>query len=262
MKQVILAVLVVLMAGHGAAAYAQPRHAPYPGGVAVLPVDAGARAARYDDRAVMIIEGHAVVGIPLSAEPGMHQLEVDGATLNFEVVEREYAVQRLTIPDDRRVNPNPEDLERIAAERPRIIAAARAWSDTAPASFRFVAPAPGPRSSNFGLRRILNGQPRNPHSGIDIAAPAGAPIVSAASGVVVETGDFFFNGNTVWVDHGRGLITMYCHMEAIAVEPGQRVAADAALGTVGATGRVICPNLHFAVILNGVMVDPDLFIDE
>lgn len=255
-------VLALLLTVPGAIAHAQPPHAPYPGGIAVLPVDAGARAARYEDRAVMIVDGHAVVGIPLSAEPGIHHVEVDGATLSFEVVDREYAVQRLTIPDERRVNPNPEDLERIAEERPRIIAAARAWSDRAPGSFRFVAPAPGPRSSNFGLRRILNGQPRNPHSGIDIASPAGAPIVSAADGVVVDTGDFFFNGNTVWVDHGRGLITMYCHMESIGVESGQRVEANTALGTVGATGRVTGPHLHFAVILNGVMVDPDLFLDE
>lgn len=262
MKQATLVVLALLFATPATIAQAQPRHAPYPGGVAVLPVDEGARTARYNDRAVMIVGGHAVVGIPLSAEPGIHHVEVDGATLSFEVVDREYAIQRLTIPDDRRVNPNPEDLERIAAERPRIIAAARAWSEAAPDSFRFVAPAAGPRSSNFGLRRVLNGQPRNPHSGIDIASPAGAPIVSSAGGIVVETGDFFYNGNTVWVDHGRGLITMYCHMDSISVEPGQRVEANTALGTVGATGRVTGPHLHFAVILNGVMVDPDLFLDE
>lgn len=253
------ALLVAALAAAPAAA--QPPHAPYPGGIAVVAVAEDATAASYDGRNVMLVAGRAIVGIPLSAEPGIHQLEVDGATLEFEVVDREYAVQRLTIPDERRVNPNAEDLERIAAERPRIIAASRTWSEAVPATFRFVAPAPGPRSSNFGLRRVLNGQPRNPHSGIDVASPAGTPIVSAADGMVVEAGDFFFNGNAVWVDHGRGLITVYSHMQSIVVEPGQRVSAGTTLGTVGATGRVTGPHLHFAVVLNGVMVDPDLFLD-
>lgn len=255
-----LALTMVLGLG-SPAVQAHPPHAPYPGGIAVIPVAEGASTARYDGRTVMIVDGHAVVGIPLSAEPGQHQLEVDGTTLSFEVVDREYDIQRLTIPNERQVNPNAEDLERIAAERPRIIAASRVWSESAPATFHFVAPAPGPRSSNFGLRRVLNGQPRNPHSGIDIASPAGETIVSAADGVVVEAGDFFYNGNAVWVDHGRGLITIYMHMQNIAVEPGQRVEAGTSLGTVGATGRVTGPHLHFAVILNGVMVDPDLFLD-
>lgn len=261
MKRAAAYALVLVFGLGSTMAQAHPPHAPYPGGIAVIPVAEGASAARYDGRNVMILDGHAVVGIPLSAEPGQHQLEVDDTVVPFEVVNREYDTQRLTIPNDRQVNPNAEDLERIASERPRIIAASRVWSEPAPETFHFVTPAPGPRSSNFGLRRVLNGQPRNPHSGIDIASPAGETIVSAADGVVVEAGNFFYNGNAVWVDHGRGLITIYMHMQTIAVEPGQRVAAGAELGTVGATGRVTGPHLHFAVILNGVMVDPTLFLE-
>jgi murein DD-endopeptidase MepM/ murein hydrolase activator NlpD len=240
-----------------------PEHMPVPGGIALVQLDGHDTDAppHYNGRPVLVIDGMAVVGIPLSAQPGDHELEIGGTRVPFQVQGREYATQRLTIPDQRRVVPDAAALERIAAERPRIIAAARTYSDRIPAGFDLTAPVEGPRSSNFGLRRILNDQPRNPHSGIDIAAPTGTPIVAAGSGEVIDAGDFFFNGNTVWVDHGRGMISMYCHMDRIDVAPGQAVEAGAMLGTVGETGRVTGPHLHFAVMLNGVMVDPDLFLD-
>lgn len=252
-----------------ALAHALPDHLPAPGGVAVVPLEsAGPRPeVRYDGRPVLTVpdaQGRwlAVVGIPLSAQPGGHVLRVGDHEVHFAVHDREYATQRLTIPNERMVNPLPEDLERIASERPRIRAALNTFDERLPEALRLVAPAEGRRSSAFGLKRVLNDQPRNPHAGIDIAAPTGTPIHAPAPGIVVETGDFFYAGNAVFVDHGSGLITAYYHMDSIAVQPGQRIETGSLLGTIGATGRVTGAHLHFTVVLNGVSVDPDLFLER
>ena len=144
----------------------------------------------------------------------------------------------------------------------RIAAVAATFSDVVPSALLMRQPATGQRSSSFGLRRVFNGQSRNPHSGMDIAAPTGAPVIAAAAGKVIDTGDYFFNGKTVWIDHGAGLLTMYCHLNSIDVKIGDSVAAGDTIGAVGATGRVTGAHLHWSVSLNRAMVDPALFLDE
>ncbi|MDD3651213.1 M23 family metallopeptidase [Immundisolibacter sp.] len=254
-----------------APAQALPRHDPVPGGVAVITLPPGFDAngqARFAGRPVLTVPAtdgwRAIVGLPLGQPPGPAALQVrfaDGRTQNigFAVLAREYPVQRLTITDQDKVTPSPASLKRIEREQVEILAAFRHRSAGAP-TLAFALPAAGPLSSNFGLRRVINGQPRSPHSGIDIAAPAGAPVTAPAPGRVLRVGDYFFTGNTVFIDHGQGLVTLYCHLSRVAVREGQLLQTGDAIGNVGSTGRATGPHLHWALSLNDARVDPRLFL--
>ena len=143
-----------------------------------------------------------------------------------------------------------------------IDAALASWRDEAAPDLELDSPVPGRRSSSFGSRRIFNDEPRSPHKGMDIAAVTGTPVLAPAAGVVSVTGDFYFNGNTVILDHGQGFISLYCHLSEIAVAEGETISAGKALGKVGATGRVTGAHLHFATYLNGTAIDPALLVVE
>ena len=170
-----------------------------------------------------------------------------------------YAEQRLKVPPGK-VDLSPADLARYERERVHLAAVAATRSDSVPATLRMQPPTAGPPSSSFGLRRFFKGQARNPHSGMDIAAPTGTPVLAPAAGRVIDVGDYFFNGNTVWIDHGGGLLSMMCHLSRTDVKTGDELATGDAIGAVGATGRVTGPHLHWSIGLNRTMVDPALFL--
>ncbi len=263
--------LVMLLSLCGGAANAMPVHSPWPGGIAVIdagPADAGRPVASFDGRQVLIVEHGgrwwAIVGIPLEQQPGTASVTLRSAsgeeqTVAIEILAHAYREQRLTV-SQQYVEPDPAELERIGREREVLDTAISAWSDQVPQDLSLHPPVEGSRSSSFGLRRFFNEQPRSPHKGMDIAAVRGTQTRAPATGTVAVHGDFFFNGNTVVIDHGQGLVTMYCHLDSIAVATGQRLDSGAVLGTVGATGRVTGAHLHFAVYLNGTAVDPELLL--
>lgn len=247
-----------------AVANAMPRAEAVPGGVAIIDVPATGEVI-FQGRRVMTVQKDnrrvAIIGLPLRTKPGDQTLKVGSHELTFHVSEKSYREQRLTIANRRLVNPLPEDLQRIGGDRKEMDAAFLHFDDSQP-ELSFALPAQGAVSSPFGLRRFLNGQPRNPHSGLDIAAPEGATIVAPSPGTVVAVGDYFYNGNTVLLDHGQGLVTMYCHMSHADVAVGDRVLRGDKLGAIGSTGRVTGPHLHWSVSLNNARVDPTLFLSE
>jgi len=206
----------------------------------------------------------AVVGIPLDTEPGAYQAEVqqpgaDPRPLPFTVTPKQYRTQQLKVAPGM-VNLSPENEERVAREGAKVREVLDSFTPDAPATLRLVQPVPGPRSSSFGLRREFNGESRRPHSGMDIAAPTGTPIKAPLAGTVVDVGEYYFNGGNVLIDHGQGLVTMYCHLSKTRVKVGQQLKLGEVIGDVGATGRVTGPHLHWGVSLNGAMVDPALFL--
>lgn len=252
--------------------FALPEEARVPGGIALLPLT-GASAqppvVRYGEERVMVIPAPstpktwlAILGIPLDADPSQPlTLTLGQDRLEVAIQNKSYENQYLTVPNKRHVDPDPRDLERWQRESAEMKAAFRSWSEPAVPVSRFTLPVAGRFSSSFGLRRFFNEQPRAPHSGLDIAAATGTAVNAPASGRVVAVGDYFFNGNTVILDHGYGLTTMYCHLSRIDVKLGDSLAAGDRLGAVGATGRVTGPHLHWSVSLNNARVDPLLFVD-
>lgn len=247
--------------------------AAVPGGVQEIPLSISTREtcprAFYDDKRVLIIaknnEWTAIIGIPLQATPGQHQLKVKHKqmlyTINFEVSAKKYPSEEIQIQNQRQVTPLAEDLEVIAAQQAETIKTYQNWLNHAIDHIKLAQPVAGRFSSPFGYTRIINGIPKSPHSGLDIAAPKGTPVIAAKDGIVSNTGSYFFSGNMVFIDHGQSFITSYAHLDQIKVTTGQSVKAGEIIGTVGNTGRATGPHLHWSVSLNGVRVNPELFID-
>ena len=216
------------------------------------------------------IEWTAIVGIPLAAAPGdafITVLAEGGGSprlVHYAVAPKQYKEQHLKV-SPRTVDLSPEDQARYERERDHQAQVMATFTEqpagVALPSLRMRVPVPGRRSSSFGLRRVFNGQPRNPHSGMDIAAATGTPIVAAAGGVVVFAGWHAAYGHMVEVDHGNDLVTRYAHASQLHAKQGDLVRRGQKIANVGNTGRSTGAHLHFEVLVAGVPQDPQKFLD-
>ena len=268
MKAALLIVCALLSGLAAATPTDWPRASAVPGGVALIELEGNADTAptvTFEGDRVMVLprEGGwlAIVGIPLAREPGPAVLNIQQGvstlTRGFTVAGKTYRTQTLKVAP-KHVDLSAEDAARVAREQPHIRATVATFTASAPKTLRFASPVKGPRSSSFGLRRVFNNQPRNPHSGMDIAAPVGTAVVAPAPGRVIDTGDYFFNGQSVFIDHGQGLITMYLHMSRLDVAAGDRVEQGQVIGAVGASGRATGPHLCWRMRWRERQLDPSV----
>ncbi len=272
----LLAAVLPASATHAAGSAAFIEQSSVPGGISLVklgPVNSEEHqtppSVKWNGKDVAVFERNgdylAAIGLPLGTKPGTQTLtatRADGTqqTIEFSIEPFAYEEQRLVIKNKRKVNPAPVDMERINRENKRLKVVKSYRAESMIAS-EFKWPLAGIMSSPFGLRRFFNDQPRRPHGGIDIAAPEGEPIIAPADGIVIDTGDYFFNGNSVFIEHGLGLQTFYAHMSRIDVKEGDRISQGDVIGAVGETGRVTGPHLHWSVGLNGTWVNPLLLLD-
>jgi hypothetical protein len=249
---------------------------PQPGDVVLLQISGGPPDVRadWDGRPLALFPtAHgvaALIGIDLDVRPGHIGWRVTRpsvaknggalATGAVTVRARTFPTQPLTLPKGM-VDLDAPTLARVETEREELKAALAAGAAERLWRGPFRIPVDGGQpTGGFGLRRILNGQPRSPHTGYDWAAPAGTPVLAANTGRAALVAEYFFAGRNVVLDHGLGLFTLYFHLTEARVASGESVSAGQVIGTVGATGRVTGPHLHFAVLLNGARVDPEALL--
>ena len=235
------------------------------GGLVFGRTDAGARVSLDAESIRVAKDGRFLLGFgrdhpaesTLTVTRGMGQQE----SQKLAIAQRTYDVQRINGLPQEKVEPSPEDLKRIAAEQERLNAA-RARDTSLPHAFEpFDWPAIGPISGVYGSQRILNGEPRRPHFGVDVAAPVGTPLKAPAGGIIsLVDADLFFTGGTLMIDHGHGLSPIFAHMQSVAAKEGDRVARGDVVGTLGATGRVTGPHLHWGMYLFNTPLDPQLLV--
>ena len=250
-------------------AHALPQEQRTAGGIALIPLPEYAPETvqvLFNQMPVPIImdkqQRTAIVGIPLSAPVGTANvvLQAEGFmdSLSFEINDKHYPEQRITLQQTQsnKVTPSETELARYSREAAEQKAVYKTFTPTIGAWPRFQMPIVGEFSSPFGLKRFFNGEARDPHSGLDIAAAEGKTVYAPADGKIVQTGDYFFNGQTVMIDHGQGIISMLCHLSKISVVMGQTIQRGEAIGKVGHTGRATGPHLHWGLSINNARVNP------
>jgi len=266
-------VFIFALAISGLAHAGLPQASNVPGGIAIIPLaglsgSAEAPQSWLGDQPVLVTsdnnEWYAVVGLPLDITPGVHQLRVkigdETKTLDFVVNPKDYPEQHITMEDTSKIQLSAADQARADREIAVIMELKRHWRVAQDTDLAFIMPAQGELAGRFGVHRFFNGEPRAPHAGLDVAVARGTRVKASAQGRVLAVADYFFNGKTVFLDHGNGLITMYCHLDRIDVVAGATVRKGQHIGLSGKTGRATGPHLHWSVVLNGAMVDPELFV--
>ncbi len=246
--------------------WALPKNNPVQGGLAVIELGyhIGKPVVYFGGHRVAVVPGKegqhwvAIVGLPLHLEPGVAHLKRVGAQqpISFIVKAKDYPRQAIQIKEHRYSHPKPEDLARMQQDKVELDNLFNHWRDHSVESWHLLPPVKARISSEFGLRRVINGEPKEPHRGLDFAAPQGTVVHASAAGIVIGVSEYFLSGQTVIVDHGQSLETLYCHLDSVAVKLNQRVRAGEILGTVGRSGRATGPHLHYGVSLNGVRIDP------
>ena len=249
-----------------------PKQSLVPGGIALIDLKRVDKTPNFSFKGkpvlTVLYQGTpmAIVGLPLNLNPGKHFIqgswgkEKSLQKIFFTIVDKQYTTQRIEIKDKRKVNPYANDMDRILAEKKRKQKARLVFTPMM-VNVDLLQPVEGIMTGSYGRRRIFNGQKKRPHSGMDIAADLGTPVLAPAAGKVIELGDFFFSGNIVYIDHGQGLITLFAHLSKTHVKLGQSIKKGEIIGEVGATGRVTGPHLHWSLGLNGTWVDPELFLN-
>jgi len=211
----------------------------------------------------------ALIGIDLAQPTGRHPLMVtwkEGGLVHersviVEIESEVFGIQHLKLPK-KMVDLDPETLKRVRGEKKKVRKAFRRSLGEKLWDGEFVVPTKGRRQGTFGRRRFLNGKPRKPHTGEDISAPTGTPVLATNKGKVVLVGNFFFNGRSVFIDHGLGLFSMYFHLSEIAAKEGTIINTGEEIGRVGKSGRVTGPHLHWGMRLNSARIDPFSLIEK
>jgi murein DD-endopeptidase MepM/ murein hydrolase activator NlpD len=235
------------------------------GGLAFGRTDAGSRV-KLDSQAIPLARDARFMlafGRDHAAKATLAIAHAGGKTETQEltIAQRTYDIQRINGLPQNQVEPNEAELKRIKADQLRINAA-RARDTDLPYAFEgFDWPALGPISGVYGSQRILNGEPRRPHFGVDVAAPAGTPLKAPAGGIVsLADADLFFTGGTIIIDHGHGLASLFAHMQKVAVKEGDTLAKGGYVGDLGGTGRATGPHLHWGMYLFSTPIDPQLLV--
>tara|TARA_B100000953_G_scaffold12546_1_gene11139 strand:- start:374 stop:1201 length:828 start_codon:yes stop_codon:yes gene_type:complete len=174
---------------------------------------------------------------------------------------KEYRESKIFLQNKEMISPPPESLKRIKSESSLIKDALKVNSLIKQPSLKMVLPCEGVISSEFGVKRFINNQPRNRHVGLDIAAREGTKVKAALKGKVILTGEFYFAGKVIFIDHGKGLISSYSHLNSVNVKKGQMVNKNKTIGLVGKTGRVTGAHLHWQTFIKGIPVNPELFLE-
>jgi murein DD-endopeptidase MepM/ murein hydrolase activator NlpD len=244
----------------------------YQGGVAVVELKGFTQKPKlfYKAKEAKVIRKNnryfAAIGIGLDEKVGKRHIVAvtkdKKEDFYFNVKKKAYKKEYIKLKTNKHVNLSKKNLKRYYQDRAKSKKVLNSFNKNLSCNLNFIAPLHGRLSSEFGKRRYFNGKPKSPHKGVDIAAKKGTPIIAAEDGIVAIKDNFFFNGNTIYLDHGEGVVSIYCHMSKFAVKKGDFVHKGEIIGYVGSTGRVTGSHLHFGIVLNKESVDPAIFIKD